>query len=192
MNPEKIYKRNFELAYKINKSFPEFYLAGGTALFFKHKHRISEVLDFLRKENFSFLRLSNKIKKIFSVEKEEIFTDNADFWISAIKVSFIFFPFENIKPLEIFNGIKVASDYDIFINKIYAGGRRIEPKDPFDFAFLYQKYHWDKEQVKKDFEKKFPGQSFEIYLGAILNIEDYPELDEKTKVILGNVREEWT
>jgi len=192
VNFEDVYKRNFALAQKISKSFPGFYLAGGTALMLKHKHRISQDLDFLREESFSFLRLSKKIKKIFQVEKEEIFTDNADFWIEGIKVSFIFFPFENVKLLENIKGIRVASDYDIFLNKIYAAGRRIEPKDPFDFALLYEKYKWDKEKVKKDFEKKFSQQSFEIYLGAILSIQDYPELDEKTKEILKQIREIWT
>jgi len=189
---EEIYKKNLALAKEISKNFPDFYLAGGTALMLKHKHRVSEDLDFLKEKSFSFLRLSKKVREMFKVEKEERFTDNVDFWIKGIKVSFVFFPFKNIEPLENFKGIKIASDYDIFLNKIYAAGRRIEPKDPFDFAFLYKKYRWEKEKVKKDFEKKFPDQDFDIYLGAILNIEDYPDIDEETKKVLREIAKKWT
>ncbi len=72
----------------------------------------------------------------------------------------------------------MASDYDILLNKIYVSGRRIEWKDPFDAAYLVRKYQWPIEQVKRDFERKFPSQSFEIFMGALLSFEDYPELPD--------------
>jgi hypothetical protein len=77
-----------------------------------------------------------------------------------------------------------ASDYDLFLNKIYVAGRRVDPKDPFDAAFLYKMYKWELAKVKNDFENKFPDQSFEIYLGAILNFEDYPGLPKWVKTSL--------
>jgi hypothetical protein len=82
----------------------------------------------------------------------------------------------------------MASDYDIFLDKIYSAGRRIESKDVIDFAFLWKKYKWDKKMVKRAFEKKFPEQSFEIYLGAILSTEDYPGLNPET---IEEVKEKW-
>lgn len=127
MERERIEKMK-KLSREIQKHFKNFYLTGGTALMLKHNHRESEYLDFFSQKEFSFTRLSAKIRKIFNVQKEERFQDNIDFVIDGIKVSFIFFPFENIKPLENFEGIKIDSDYDIFLNKIYAGGRRIESK----------------------------------------------------------------
>lgn len=180
-----------DIGVRIQKNFPQFYLAGGTALVMKYKHRISEDLDFFSYKEFSFLRLSKKMNKLFKIEKEERFIDNIDFFIEGLKVSFVFFPFKNIKPLEVNSGIKMASDYDIFLNKIYSAGRRIETKDAIDFAFLYNKYKWNKNELKKDFERKFPNQSFEIYLGAILSIEDYPDLNSHTLKILNEVREKW-
>jgi len=167
------------LSIKIQNNFKNFYLSGGTILMLKYSHRISYHLDFFSKKEFSFLRLSNKIRKLFEVSNEERYEDNIDFIINNIKVSFIYFPFKNIKPYENFEGIKMSSDYDIFLDKIYLAGRRIENKDVYDFVFLYEKYKWIKEKIKKDFEKKFPNQSFEIYLGAILSIEDYINLDKK-------------
>ncbi|HOK57312.1 MAG TPA: nucleotidyl transferase AbiEii/AbiGii toxin family protein [bacterium] len=180
-----------KLAVEIQKIFKNFYLAGGTVLMFKYNHRISEDLDFLSEKEFSFLRLSSKVRKIFNPEKEERFVDNIDFIIDGIKTSFVFFPFKNINLIEKYEKIKIVSDYDIFLNKIYCSGRRIETKDLIDFAFLYEKYGWEKEKVKKDFEKKFPLQNFEIYLGAILSVEDYPDADTKTLKIIKEVKKRW-
>lgn len=67
----------------------------------------------------------------------------------------------------------------------------LKAKDVIDFAFLYEKYKWEKEKIKRDFQKKFPSQSFEIYLGAILSLEDYPELDERTIKIVEKIKEKW-
>lgn len=115
MNKE--YKSLFKLAKEINKLFPSFYLAGGTALMFRHKHRISVDLDFFSQKPFSYARLSTKIRKNFIVEAEENLGDNIDFFIESKKVSFVFFPFKNIFPLENLNEIMIASDYDIFLIK---------------------------------------------------------------------------
>jgi len=180
------------LSREVQRHFKNFYLAGGTALTLRHGHRISEDLDFLSQKPFSFTRLSYRIRKIFNPEREERFEDNIDFIIKGIKISFVFFPFENINPLENFEGIKMASDYDIFLNKIYSAGRRIESKDVIDFAFLWKKYKWGKKSVKRDFEKKFPAQSFEIYLGAILSTEDYPDLNAETIKTVEEIKEKWT
>lgn len=177
-------ERLFELALKVQGVFKDFYLAGGTAIMFKHNHRKSIDLDFFKEKPFSFLRLSSKIKKFFHIQREEKGEDNIDFYIDKIKVSFVYFPFKNIKPLEKIGGLKKAHDYDIFLNKIYVAGRRIDPKDPYDAAYLYKTYRWNKNQIETDFEKKFPLQSYKIYLGALLSFEDYPELPEWVKETL--------
>lgn len=166
----------FTLALDVQKYFRSFYLAGGTALMLQYNHRVSIDLDFFNYKSFSFSHLSTKISKIFPIEGEERLIDNIDFFINEKKVSFVFFPFKNIEPLKNFKGLKLASEYDIFLNKIYYAGRRVDSKDPFDAAFLYRMYKWDKIKIKEDFEKKFPFQSYEIYLGALLHFEDYPEL----------------
>ncbi len=177
-------KKMFEMALAIQKNFKSFYLAGGTAIMFKYNHRISNDLGFFSCKPFSFRRISYKTRKLFAIEKEEEFTDNIDFFIKGIKVSFVFFPFLNASKTEELKGLSVAGDYDLFLNKIYVSGKRIDIKDPFDAAFLYEKHEWDKKMIKQDFEKKFPGQSYEIFLGALLNFEDYGELQEQVKKTL--------
>lgn len=174
----------FKLAINIQKVFKGFYLAGGTAIMFKYNHRQSIDLDFFKETPFSFARISQKVRNHFKVQKEEKFEDNIDFYIDDIRISFVLFPFKNIKPLEDLNGLKKADDYDIFLNKIYVAGRRIDTKDPYDTAFLYKTYRWDKDKIEKDFQKKFPNQSFKIYLGALLSFEDYPEIPNWVKETL--------
>lgn len=174
----------FELAKRVQSLFKDFYLAGGTAIMFKYNHRQSKDLDFFKEKSFSFNRLSLKVREFFNVQAEERFTDNIDFYIENVRVSFVFFPFSNILPTENFKGIKKASDYDIFLNKIYSAGSRIEPKDPFDAAFLYKVYNWNKNKIEKDFTLKFPNQSYKIYLGSLLSFEDYGELPAWVKETL--------
>jgi len=180
-----------KLAKEIQHNFPGFYLAGGTNIMFKYKHRISTDLDFFSEKTFSFSRLINKVQKNFLVQRFERFDDNIDFWIKDIKVSFVNFPFKNIEKIQIFNGIKLASDKDIFLNKIYACGRRIDSKDIFDIAFLYKKYQYDFDEIKQSFEKKFLNQSFEIYLGSVFSLDDYPDLSNTTKETILEIKKNW-
>lgn len=34
---------------------------------------------------------------------------------------------------------------------------------------------WDKAKIEKEFTLKFPNQYYKLYLGALLNFEDYGE-----------------
>ncbi len=182
-------RKMIELARKIQQVFPEFYLAGGTAIALKYRHRESDDLDFLTEREISFTRLSAKVRKMFGVPNGKRGDDNIDFLIEGVKVSFVFFPFENQSPTEIVEGIVVASDLDLLLNKIYAAGRRVSWKDPVDAAFLWEKHRWDLNVVKKAFEQKFPGQSFELHVGALCSLEDYPELPAGVVEFLKNLSE---
>lgn len=181
------------LAQKIYPLLPGFYLAGGTNLMFKYQHRESTDLGFFKEKSFSFNRMLLKIQKQFNIEKLEKKEDNVDCWIEGVKVSLVFFPFKNVQKTELFKNIPLASDLDIFLNKIYVAGRRIDDKDIFDIAFLYSKYYekWNFQLIKNYFEKKFPYQNFEIYLGAVFSLEDYPDLDEKAKSIIDSMQKNW-
>lgn len=163
-------------AKQIQKIFKEFYLAGGTAIMLKYSHRKSIDLDFFRQKPFSFRRLTSKFRNHFPVEREEQGIDNLDIFTKGMKISFIFFPYANIEDIQYVKGIYMASDYDLFLNKIYVAGRRIESKDAFDVAYLYSKHKWSNVKLKGDFERKFSDQSYEIYLGALLKFEDYEPL----------------
>lgn len=176
---------------EIQRNFGRFYLAGGTAVMLRHSHRMGINLDFFSERAFSFAHVAAKMGRHFPIKKIEIFPDNVDLVMEGVKVSFVLFPFKNVNHLEHFQEINMASDYDIFLNKLYATERRIESMDDVDFAFLFKKYGWDRTKVKYVFERKFPSQSFEIYLGALLLIEDYPDLDHQTLDIIESIRNSW-
>ena len=188
-----LFNRMETLARAIGENFKHFYLAGGTAIMFKYQHRMSTDLDFFRYKEFSKKRIAAKVRKMFFVEDMEEGIDDINFVINGIKVSFVYFPFRNIKRVENVDGIRVAHDYDLLLNKIYSAGRRIDPKDPYDFAFLFinGKVVRDWDVLKSDFERKFPHQSFEIYMGAILNLEDYPTLPPDTVAVLLDIKEDF-
>ncbi len=86
----------FKTAIEIQGLFKRFYFAGGTAIMFKYDHRKSIDLDFFNFNEFSYNRISKKIREHYKVEGEQRFPDNIDFYIKDIRVSFVFFPFKNI------------------------------------------------------------------------------------------------
>ncbi len=152
---------------------------------FRHNHRKSVDLDFFFKEDRSFTSILGKIQKNFDIESfiQQPRADNLDIFIHEIRVSFVFFPFKPINDTENVNGIVTFSDYDLFLNKVYACGRQVLWKDPYDLAFLWGKFHYDLNRARRDFKKKFLGQNFDLYFKAATTIEDYPELQEKSETI---------
>ncbi len=178
------------MAKKVQKVFPRFCLGGGTAIMLKHNHRISADLDFFCDEPFSFNHALAKAGKHLKVDGFNHRGDNLDLYIEGIKVSLILFPFSNLMPVVKTFGITMMDDYDIFLNKVYAAGRRVVWKDPYDAAFLWKLHKWPVSIMKADFERKFPGQSWEIFLGALLDIDSYPELSDETVAVLRELERE--
>jgi len=179
-----------KLARMVQENIRGFTLGGGTAIMFKYDHRKSIDLDFFKEKPFSFNRLAVKMRSLFAVEHVEMRTDNLDIFIEGTKVSFVFFPFTPVNKPEQIAHIRTFSDFDLFLNKVYAAGRRIEPKDPYDAAWLLAQHAWKVEDIKQGFERKFPDQSFEIYLGALLSFKDYGELDDWVKDRLLELKDE--
>lgn len=166
------------LAQSIQKAFPRFYLAGGTVLMLRYAHRISTDIDFFSEKPFSYARLQAKLRKLFHPTFIQRHEDAMDSFIGGIKVSFLFFPFQNILPIVSYKGVRMASDYDIFLNKLYAAGRRAETKAVIDIAYLWKRYRWGSAQLRHDFMKKFDGQDIRLYAGALGFREDYPGLGD--------------
>ena len=75
-----------KLAGKIQEAFKQFYLAGGTAIMFKHRHRQSFDLDFFSEKSFSYQRLAAKVRKLYVVENEFRLEDNIDLYLCSINI----------------------------------------------------------------------------------------------------------
>jgi len=164
------------LARDLRNIFPDLYLAGGTAIMIKYDHRISYDLD-LFSYKIELSSLEARMRDRYECEIERIVHfpggDNVDFFLRGIKVSLVRFPFPNVDSTETIEGVLMASDRDLLLNKIYVAGRRVEAKDPVDIACLLLHHpEWRLDALRADFRKKFKDEKFEIYLAAVLAFED--------------------
>jgi hypothetical protein len=183
-----IKERLLSLAREIQAVVPGLYLAGGTAIMIKHEHRISTDLD-LFTEKGGLSGIESRVRRRFGSEIERIVHfpggDNVDLFVRGIKASFVRFPFPNVEPPEMMGGVKLASDRDLLLNKIYVAGRRVEAKDPTDIACLLDCHRdWSRKSIRADFRTKFKDEKFEIYLAAAMAFDDYPGLDRAVRSIL--------
>jgi len=183
-----IKKRLLALGREIQTIARGLYLAGGTAIMIKYEHRISTDLDFFT-EGGGLALVESRMRRRLGPEIERIVHfpggDNVDLFIRGIKTSFVRFPFPNVAPTEMWDGVRLASDRDLLLNKIYVAGRRLEAKDPADIACLLDRHRdWSREMIGSDFRSKFKDEKFEIYLSAVMAFEDYPPLDKAARSVL--------
>lgn len=131
-----------------------FYFTGGTALSFYYlQHRTSVDLDFFSQEEFDPQTVLTKLtlwqeKLNFSIDYAPIeanHTFNLTFSNkNFVKVDFVFYPYKNLEPPKLINGIRIDSLFDIAVNKLLMVEQRAEIKDFVDLYFLLQKFTiWD-------------------------------------------------
>jgi predicted nucleotidyltransferase component of viral defense system len=169
---------------KLANILSNFYLAGGTGLALKLRHRISLDLDFFTKEDIDTEILIQKIKNLgkFSVEKESESTLIGNF--EGTRITFLKYDYPLLFPLKEFEGIKVADERDIGCMKISAISSRGTKKDFIDLYFLCQKIISLKELLKL-FKKKYKSVDYNLMhiLKSLVYFED-AEKDPLPKMIL--------
>ncbi len=130
----------------------EFYLAGGTAVYYYLKHRESIDLDFFTKKSFDF----RDFKKIFENFKILFLSrDTIHLEIDEIKFSFFYYPYELLKPLSVFDIIKIASLEDILCMKTLVIIQRGSKKDFVDAYFIMNELKIKPQQLIELFSKKY-------------------------------------
>lgn len=186
---------------------PETYLAGGTAVYFYLKHRVSVDLDFFTPTDFNAEIFVHNIKKCFQdvcVELMEKKTVILYISKEKIQLSLFFFPYEglnNTHPYALQNDITcpLASWEDIEAMKAVAISQRGSAKDFIDLYFMLKKtaHTWDdilkfvmkKYDLKRDYE--YPLKTSFVYFEDAENeVEDIimVKQDGKTKKIK---KQEW-
>lgn len=174
-----------------NKIFSKlFYLSGGTALaeYYLH-HRISEDLDFftaIEIDKIWLVTLANRIKKTNGFKKldiEESFNRNLVYFTikdEMIKTEFTYYPFPQIEPLTIKNGIRVDSLTDITVNKFFTIYQKPTSRHFMDLYLIIKtyKYHW--QEIERLARIKFDTHIDPIQLGTQLvkaeEIMDLPKM----------------
>ncbi len=163
-----------------------FYIAGGTALFIKYSHRVSEDLDFFSQE-FNLKYLKNYLKNL---NIDEIITEKEDtliFFLQGVKCSFFLYPYKEIGKRDIvelkYGKIELASDEDITAMKAIAIIQRGSKKDFFDLWYLMKIHSLTLKEIKKLCWKKYGKFFSEVsFERAIVYFEDaekevYPFID---------------
>lgn len=159
--------------------FEKFYLTGGTALsaFYLH-HRISDDLDFFSYcdiDSIFIHDLANKIKNFMGVSEmrfSRLYDRYQFFYLignnnEEIKIEFAKYPFLQVEPIKVFNGLFIDSERDIAINKLATILDRFDPKDFVDLYFLLPKFSLN--ELRKGVEIKFGIKIDPLFLGSELS-----------------------
>jgi len=156
------------------RSFPDFYLAGGTGLALQLGHRISVDFDF-------FWALLQKVRKVFEGSKVEVVVSHSEqltVAIGGINISFVRYPFSVILKFINYRGIKILPALEIAAMKAYALGRRATLKDYVDLYFVLKKKIGKLEEIIKISEKKY-GKEFSprLFLEQLIYSKDIEEME---------------
>lgn len=141
-----------------------FYWTGGTllSLLYLH-HRQSKDLDFFSDNPFDFEEIEpfinevSKQLKLSEIEQNKIF-DRWQFFLKnkdKVRIEFVCYEHQRIKPLKFWQGIPTDSLEDIATNKVMAVFDRNDPKDLVDLHFLLVKKKFRIRQLLKWVELKF-------------------------------------
>ena len=121
-------------------AFNSLRLVGGTALALQTGHRKSIDLDFFGPFNFEHEDLIKILKKIGSVEPISLSKNIMIFIVNSIKVDFVNYEYQWLKPPIIENSLCLAAPEDIAAMKLEAVSGRGSKKDFTDIYFLLKKF----------------------------------------------------
>lgn len=176
------------------RSFPEFYLAGGTALALQIGHRISIDFDLFSKEDIT-PNLLKKVKRVFKEAKIELLlrhSEQLSVKANGVRMDFVKYQFPLIlKPLE-FKGVKLAQTAEIAAMKAYALNYRGTLKDYIDLYFVLKEKHNTLMEIQKIAEKKYRGEfNFRLLLEQLIYLTDIKkEEGEEIEFLKEKVSEE--
>lgn len=168
----------------------QFFLTGGTALAeFYLKHRLSEDLDF-----FSFHEFSESQVDRFVVQAAKdagaTYTKEKQWGMfvyhltypggEELKVDFNHRPFKELETGKKFGSLKVASLWDITVDKLYTIFNRLRARDFVDFYFGWRKAGCDIGQLVAALEEKYETGLDRLTLisrfPSVKDVADYPKM----------------
>jgi predicted nucleotidyltransferase component of viral defense system len=179
-----------ELATKEQGITDWFYFTGGTALseFYLH-HRYSEDLDFFSEDRIheqivdTFVNKITKDLNATSVKRKimgHIITTLTFSDRSLLKLDFVYQPYRQLEYGIKYNNLRVASLWDIAVDKLYTIFNRLVARDFVDLYFAIKEVGCDLDQLIKALEEKY---EMEFHLSSLLarfpavrDVTDYPKM----------------
>ena len=173
MHPEILSAEQKEILKELTfLSDQDFYLAGGTALALQLGHRTSVDFDFYIPKHFDSAKLATEFTQRFG-EEIRINQQTEDTLKVTIKdtwASFFYYPYELIRLLRDFEGIKLASVEDIAAMKIIAIVQRGRKRDFFDIYYLIRNIGF--ERLIFHTLEKYPNYEVLLILKALNYFDD--------------------
>jgi hypothetical protein len=147
-----------------------FALGGGTNLALRKGHRFSIDLDFFTSKPFNTPDIYKTITGNFK-GAELLFEQNQTmmFIINGVKVDFVLYPFEWLKPFDEIETCRLISIEDIIPMKLQALSNRFSKKDFWDIEFLLREFSIDK--MLAIFKLKFPPVDTGYIIHSLTNFE---------------------
>jgi len=174
MHLEALKSKQREIFDKLNK-FPNFYLAGGTALALQIRHRISVDFDLFHKKEIP-INLFQKIKRVFEDFKVKIILNHSEqlsITVDGVKLDFVKYKFPLVTRLGEIKGVKIASVSEIAAMKAYTLNYRGTFKDYVDLYFILKSKRSTLKQIKKIAEEKYRDDfNFRLFLEQTIYLED--------------------
>lgn len=150
--------------------FDDFVLVGGTALAMHFGHRLSIDLDLFSVKHNNFDAIDLYLNKIENCQSTYTSKSIKVFSVKGVKVDFVNYPNDWLKPPEVAEGFLIASVHDIAAMKIYAITNRGNIKDFVDLYFLLQVY--SPNQLLELYQQKYPSSSLFLAVKSLLYFED--------------------
>ena len=160
------------------KNFPQFYLAGGTALALQIGHRMSDDFDLFTEKDIS-ADLLEEVEKIFKGSTIDIIINHSEqlsLIIDQTKVDFVKYPFSLILDLTEYEKVKIIKILETAAMKAYTIGRRATYKDYIDLYFILSEKHSSLPEIIKISKEKFK-EHFDprLFLEQLVYLEDIQE-----------------
>jgi predicted nucleotidyltransferase component of viral defense system len=169
------------------------YLAGGTNLALRFGHRRSIDLDIFVHRDFDIdhsNRINFKLKetlgpRFISVSVTEVGVFGS---IDGIKTDFVNYPHKLLKPLENFEGARLASTLDVAAMKINAVIGRGTQKDFYDINELLK--HFDLAEMLQAYKDKYKVDNTAMAERSLLYFEDAHDMKNRDNqvVVLNDVK----
>lgn len=162
------------------QKFPEFYLAGGTALALQIGHRVSVDFDLFSDHKIE-KELLPKVKRAYPGFSVTVSVNNPDeltVFIGEIKITFLFYPYPALLDLVIYDEVKMLAVKEIAVTKAYTIGRRGSYKDYIDLYFVFSEKHILLSEVIELAEKKY-GSEFNarLFLEQLVYLADVEDME---------------
>lgn len=170
-----------------------FYLAGGTGLALQLGHRLSQDLDFFRRNPFDPNRLlSNLRHRVDSVKEVVIEAGTLLSRLDEIRCSFFLYDVPLLFEGFLFCGVKVADWRDIAVEKIKTIAQRGSKKDFYDVFFAIRSGRLTIEEAVSLFKRRFESTGINFYhvLRSLTYFEEAEE--EPDPMVVGDLRFNWS